>query len=84
MDATTVAWWALPGAQYCWGTCPVSLFFTLILIVDDDPPVRRILERVLRGKCERVIAEVESAAREGRIKTTPARYAEQIWKEFAP
>jgi hypothetical protein len=36
------------------------------------------------GKCERVIAEVESAAREGRIKTTPARYAEQIWKEFAP
>jgi DNA-binding NtrC family response regulator len=33
----------------------VSLFFTLILIVDDDPPVRRILERVLRGKCERVI-----------------------------
>jgi hypothetical protein len=35
------------------------------------------------GKCERVIAEVESAAREGRIKTTPARYAEQIWKEFA-
>ena len=35
------------------------------------------------GKCERVIAEAESAARENRIKTTPARYAEQIWKEFA-
>ena len=34
------------------------------------------------GKCERVIAEVESAARESRIKTTPAQYAEQIWKEF--
>ena len=37
-----------------------------------------------RKKCERVIAEVEQAARESRIKTTPARYAEQIWKEFAP
>ena len=36
------------------------------------------------GKCERVIAEVESAAKEIRIKTTPAQYAEQIWKEFAP
>ena len=36
------------------------------------------------GKCERVIAEVESAAKERRIKTTPAQYAEQIWKEFAP
>jgi hypothetical protein len=33
-------------------------------------------------KCERVIAEVEDAARESRIKTTPARYAERIWKEF--
>ena len=31
------------------------------------------------GKSERVIAEVESAAKESRIKTTPAQYAEQIW-----
>lgn len=36
------------------------------------------------GKSERVIAEVESAAKEHRIKTTAARYAEKIWKEFAP
>ena len=36
------------------------------------------------GKCERVIAEVESAAKEKRIKTTPAQYGQQIWKEFAP
>ena len=36
------------------------------------------------GKCERVIAEIESAAKEKRIKTTPAQYAEQIWNEFAP
>ena len=36
------------------------------------------------GKSERVIAEVESALQETRIKTTPAQYAEQIWKEFAP
>lgn len=35
------------------------------------------------SRCERVIAEVENAAKEGRIKTTPARYAEQQWKEFA-
>lgn len=35
-------------------------------------------------KSERVIAEVESALKESRIKTTPAQYAEQIWKEFAP
>ena len=34
------------------------------------------------AKSERVIAEVESAAREGRIKTTPAQYAEHIWEEF--
>lgn len=34
------------------------------------------------GKAERVIAEVESAVKESRIKTTPAQYAEQIWKEF--
>ena len=33
-------------------------------------------------KAERVIAEVESAMKESRIKTTPAQYAEQIWKEF--
>ena len=33
-------------------------------------------------KAERVIAEVESAAKEKRIKTTPAQYAESIWKEF--
>jgi hypothetical protein len=36
------------------------------------------------GKCERVIAEVENAIKENRIKTTPAQYAEEIWKEFAP
>jgi hypothetical protein len=35
-------------------------------------------------KSERVTAEVESALKESRIKTTPAQYAEQIWKEFAP
>lgn len=34
------------------------------------------------GKCERVIAEVENAAKEKRIHTTPAQYAEEIWKEF--
>ncbi len=44
--------------------------------------VKRI--KAFPRKCERVIAEVESAAKESRIKTTPARYAEQIWKEFAP
>ena len=33
-------------------------------------------------KAERVIAEVENAIKEQRIKTTPAQYAEQIWKEF--
>lgn len=33
-------------------------------------------------KLERVLAEVKSAITESRIKTTPARYAEQIWKEF--
>jgi hypothetical protein len=36
------------------------------------------------GKCERVIAEVESARREKRIKTTPAPFAEDTWKRFAP
>lgn len=33
-------------------------------------------------KTERVLAEVESAAKENRIHETPAQYAEQIWKEF--
>jgi hypothetical protein len=36
------------------------------------------------SKSERVTAEVESALKESRINTTPAQYAEQIWKEFAP
>ncbi len=35
------------------------------------------------GKSERVIAEVESALKESRVKTTPAQYAENIWKEFS-
>lgn len=35
------------------------------------------------GKTERVTAEVESALKESRIKTTPAQYAENIWKEFS-
>lgn len=34
------------------------------------------------GKSWRVLAELENAQREKRILTTPARYAEQIWKEF--
>jgi hypothetical protein len=34
------------------------------------------------NKVERVIAEVESAIKEKRIKQSPAQYAEQIWKEF--
>jgi hypothetical protein len=33
-------------------------------------------------KVRRVMAEVVNAANEKRIKTTPARYAEQTWKEF--
>ena len=33
-------------------------------------------------KSERVISELLNAIKEGRIKTTPAQYAEQIWKEF--
>ena len=36
-----------------------------------------------RLKAERVVAEVEQASREARINTTPAQFAEQIWKEFA-
>jgi hypothetical protein len=39
--------------------------------------------KIAPGKSERVIAEVESAQKEGRIKTTPAQYAENIWKEFS-
>lgn len=35
-------------------------------------------------KCERVVAEVELAAKESRIKTTPAQFAEDTWKRFAP
>lgn len=35
------------------------------------------------AKARRVIAEIESAIKEQRIKTTPAQYAEQVWKEFA-
>lgn len=35
------------------------------------------------AKSLRVIAEVELATREQSISTTPAQYAEQIWKEFA-
>jgi hypothetical protein len=34
-------------------------------------------------KCERVFAEVGNAIKEGRIKTTPAQYAEETWKHFA-
>ena len=34
-------------------------------------------------KCIRVVSEIESAVKESRIKTTPAQYAEQLWKEFA-
>lgn len=33
-------------------------------------------------KCERVISEVENAAKEKRIRTTPARYAEFTWEDF--
>lgn len=38
--------------------------------------------KIAPAKCERVIAEVKNASKEKRIKTTTARYAEQIWKEF--
>ena len=34
-------------------------------------------------KFERVVNEVGSASKEGRIRTTPAQYAHQIWSEFA-
>lgn len=33
----------------------MPLFFPIILIVDDEPPVRRVLERLLRSRCERVL-----------------------------
>ena len=35
------------------------------------------------GKSERVIADVESAIKEKRIRTTPAAFAEDTWKRFA-
>ena len=38
--------------------------------------------KTTRNKAERVIAEIESAIKEERIKSTPAQYGEQIWKEF--
>jgi len=34
------------------------------------------------GKVERVMNEVCSAQKEGRIKTTPAQYAMHCWKTF--
>ena len=42
--------------------------------------VNRIKEN--GNKSFRVISEVENAIKENRIKTTPAQYAEQTWKEF--
>jgi hypothetical protein len=39
--------------------------------------------KVNASKCERVIGEVESAAKEDRIKTTAARFAEYTWKDFS-
>lgn len=44
--------------------------------------VNRIKDPKTFGKSERVAAEVESALKENRVDTTPAQYAEQIWKEF--
>ncbi len=44
--------------------------------------VNRIKHRATVEKTERVLAEVESATKENRIRTTPAQYAEQIWREF--
>ena len=35
-------------------------------------------------KCERVLADLESAQREGAVKTSPAAYAEDTWKRFSP
>lgn len=34
-------------------------------------------------KAGRVLNELENAIKEDRVKTTPAQYAEQIWKEFS-
>ncbi len=34
-------------------------------------------------RCERVAAELHSALVEGRVKQTPAQYAEHIWEQFA-
>jgi hypothetical protein len=36
------------------------------------------------GKLRRVLADTTQAVKEGGIKTTPAKYAEFRWKEFAP
>jgi len=44
--------------------------------------IRRI--KTAPDKSERVIAEVESAVKESRIRTTPAPFAEDTWKRFAP
>lgn len=42
------------------------------------------INRIKAGisKMERVVAEVESAIKEARIKTTAAQYAQSIWEEF--
>lgn len=42
--------------------------------------INRIKEKPL--KCDRVIADVENAVKEGTVQTTPARYAEDTWKRF--
>jgi uncharacterized protein YdaU (DUF1376 family) len=42
--------------------------------------VTRIKKEFIRTR--NVVAEVEDATSDGRIITTPAQYAEQIWKEF--
>jgi hypothetical protein len=34
------------------------------------------------GKTERVVSELLNAIKEERVNTTPAQYAEQMWKEF--
>lgn len=38
--------------------------------------------RANASTCERLISEVESAAKESRINTTPAQYAEDTWQRF--
>jgi hypothetical protein len=45
--------------------------------------IDRIKSPKTTDKCERVIAEVESAIKESRIATTPAQYAEDTWGRFA-